>query len=104
MTLWDIFHCINLSYAVCNELINNVGCICLKIKIALSGGQWWFFWQKILEIVVTCTNQRIEKAKQNLNISSKTWYNFMDVIDKTEILAFIGLMYLRGLQGCVITM
>ena len=56
-----------------------------------------FFLQKILEIVVKCTNQRIEKAKQNLNLSSKTWYNFMDVVDETEILAFIGLMYLRGL-------
>ena len=31
-----------------------------------------FFSQKILEIVVKCTNQRIEKAKQNLNLSSKT--------------------------------
>ena len=49
--------------------------------------------------MVKCTNQRIEKAKQNLNLSSKTWYNFMDAVDETEILAFIGLMYLRGLAG-----
>ena len=41
MTLWNIFHYINLSYAVCNEPVNNVGCIFLRIKIALSGGQWW---------------------------------------------------------------
>ena len=56
---------------------------------------WELFF--VLEIVVTCTNQPIEKAKQNL--SSKTWYNFVDVVDKTEILAFIGLMHLHGLAG-----
>ena len=60
---------------------------------------WELFSQKILEIVVTCTNQRIGKPKQSLNLSNKTWYNFMDVVDETEILAFIGLMYLRGLAG-----
>ena len=44
-------------------------------------------------------NQRIEKAKQSWNLSNEIWYNFMEVVDETVILAFIGLMDLRGLAG-----
>ena len=47
---------------------------------------------KNLENCNNSTNQRTQKAKQSLNLSSKTCYNFMDFVDKTDILAFIGLM------------
>ena len=44
------------------------------------------------------------KGKTNFKFKQQIWYNFMDVVNETEILAFIGLLYLCGLAGCVITM
>ena len=37
------------------------------------------------------------KGKTKFKFKHQTWYNFMNVVDETEILAFIGLLYLRGL-------
>lgn len=59
-----------------------------------------FFTKEMVEIIVKCTNQKIQKVVENVGEKeSMDKYPFFKETSTEEILALIGLMYFHGVLG-----